>query len=51
MLYRFADKADFHGQPEKRPKNEIPSLPTDTLPSSLRITKQGRGWRIQGENC
>ena len=40
-----------HGEPEKNPKNEIPSLPTDGFPGPLRGAEQRRGWRKRGEDC
>jgi phosphoserine/homoserine phosphotransferase len=46
-----AQKSGCHGQPEKTPKIEIPSLTPDALPGSLRGAEQRRGWRIKGEDC
>jgi hypothetical protein len=44
-------KMGFHGQPEKKPKIETPSLTPDALPGPLRGAEQRRGWRIKGEDC
>ena len=35
-------RIDFHGQPEKKPKNEIHWFSTDALPGSLRGAEQRR---------
>jgi len=47
----FAGKTNSHGQPEKKPKNEIPCSTTDALPGPLRGAEQRRGWRKKGEDC
>ena len=44
-------KIDSHGQPEKKPKNEIHSLSVDAFPGPLEGAEQRRGWRIKGEDC
>ena len=44
-------KNDFHGQPEKKPKNEIPTFSTDALPGPLRGAEQRRFERKKGEDC
>ena len=44
-------QADSHGQPGKRPKNEIHWSSVDALPGPLRGAEQRRGWRKKGEDC
>ncbi|WP_310493186.1 hypothetical protein, partial [Dechloromonas sp.] len=56
MLNRLAKKADFHGQLEKKPKNEIcysgPQARVRVVsPGPLRGAEQRRGWRKKGEDC
>jgi hypothetical protein len=60
-----APKVHSHGQPEKKPKNEIPSRSTDAsllpltgggregvwFPGPLEGAEQRRGWRKRGEDC
>ena len=53
---RLAKKRDFHGQPEKTPKNEICYSGTQAQarlvsPGPLRGAEQRRGWREKGEDC
>ena len=44
-------KIDSHGQPEKKPKNEIHSLSVDAFPGPLEGAEQRRVWRKKGEDC
>ena len=44
-------KAGFHGQPEKKPKNEILCLIVDALPGPLGGAEQRRVERKKGEDC
>ena len=55
-MNRFAEKTDFHGQPEKTAKNEICHSGTQAKtqvvsPGPLKGAEQRRGWRIKGEDC
>ena len=55
-MSRFAEKTDFHGQPEKTAKNEICHSGTQAKtqvvsPGPLKGAEQRRGWRIKGEDC
>ena len=46
-----ASRTDSHGEPEKKPKNEILRLTPDGFPCPLEGAEQRRGWREKGEDC
>ncbi len=46
-----SQEIEFHGQSEKRPKNENHRSIVDAFPGPLGGAEQRRGWRKRGEDC